>query len=984
MRGITPTLWLSFGLTAFTLAVTLLAYMVGLVPDGKKVALDSRAKIAESLAIQLVGAVNRNDAESLEEVLTSIVSRNDDVLSGAVRLADGKVVFQAGDHQKHWVKSTDSKSTSTHVTVPLMGKDGLQGTIELSFVEPAVEKQIFGVPASMLMYLGFLMSFGFFGYFILLRRTLRQLDPGRVIPERVQKAFDTLSEGVIIVDEKQRMLLVNKAFAQIYGGGRALEPGKKINNLSWRMVDGRAKAGGFPWYTAIKQGKEVSNDLLSLRTANEKIINFDVSTTVISDEKDKTIGAIITLADSTRTKLQKAEFEKAIDKLALAEEEVQHYRHELQYAKTHDVLTGCLNRQEFVRELERRMLDEAGADRILSTLSFKIDHLSQLNRTHGVAHADKLLASIANSLELALDQRDFVGRLNAGVFCIALPGITIDEAKQFVPTVNEIAESEAAKLLPASENISLSMGLAQSDKLNASAHGLLNRCLVALDEAKLAGGDNIAEWSLQAAKAASAQALPNTQARTERANRAPSPQGLVERLVSDSAVEMNHFLDSVDHTLAQSESQNTQLGIIQISIDSWDYLSEAVGVSGVQNILGEIKHRCASCIRANDHLVSLYHTGDILIRVSEIESQSQLERMIDQILTGLQHSVMLGDQEIYVSPNAGIALFPENGATSTVLLRNAGTAMRRARQEGLAKKYRFYSVDMIQGSQERLIIESGIRDALRKDEFELHFQPIINAETATISAAECLLRSNSKRLKGFRIDQIIDVAEMSLLSLEVDKWVMKTALAQIEEWDRQGVFLPKISINISAHQLTNTVFMDHVFDSIKNSPVQAQRVQIEVTETARMAGVEIAATQIKRLQQLGVIIALDDFGTGQASLMYLQRLHPDLIKIDRSFVDGVHTNHANATLVSATTVMAHSLGLKVVAEGVEQQGELEFLCNIGCDEIQGYLFAKPMSVVVMTDWIKNSNLRALQRQQVDDAADNHSQLNTTIIKSNVA
>ena len=209
---------------------------------------------------------------------------------------------------------------------------------------------------------------------------------------------------------------------------------------------------------------------------------------------------------------------------------------------------------------------------------------------------------------------------------------------------------------------------------------------------------------------------------------------------------------------------------------------------------------------------------------------------------------------------------------------------------------------------------------------------------------------------------------MSSLSLEIDKWVLETALAQMQLWDETGIALPKISINISAHQLTNIVFMDFVYAKIYAAPFAPQRVQIEVTETAKMAGVEIAASQIKRLQQLGVIIALDDFGTGQASLTYLQRLHPDIVKIDRSFVDGVHTNHANATLVSATTVMAHSLGLKVVAEGVEQDGELEFLCNIGCDELQGYLFAKPMPQRVMTDWIKNSNLRTTRRQQNGEIA----------------
>ena len=989
MKRIKPTLWLSFGLTAFTLSVTLLAYTVGLIPDGHKLALDSRAKVAESLAIQLVSAVNRNDAEGLEEVLNSVVARNEDVLSGAIRQADGTIVFEAGPHGQNWVAPSHGKSTPTHVTVPLIGTGGQQGSIELAFAEPEATKRILGMPADMLLFLIFLMSLGFIGYFVLLRRTLRQLDPGRVIPERVQKAFDTLSEGVIIVDEKQRMLLINKSFMGTCGDRQKLEVGAKINSLSWRMVDGSAKAGGFPWYSAIKLGQEVSRDLLSLRTADGQIVNFNVSATVIANEKGKTIGAIITLSDLTQSKRLEDEYNSTIDKLGRAEEEAQHYRQELEYAKSHDALTGCLNRQAFVIELERCMNASSNSDRLISTVCFKIDQLREINNAHGISLADKLMVALADTMDAVLDPGEFVGRINAGTFCIALPGKDAKQAQHMAKTVRQIFDNETAKYLPGSQQATLSFGLSKTDKLNSSAHSLMNRTLFALETAKSSGGNKTIAWDKQTvAKAAIPSAeithAPSAISASAQGAQMLLRQGGVGTLAADSAVELKYFLDSVDHALDLAKDKDSQLAVLQISIDSWDYLSEAITVAGVENLLNEINRRCAGVVRASDYLVSLHNSGDILIRLSDFELISQIEHIIEQILSDLAAPITVNDQQIHVTANAGMALYPRDGSTSTILLRNAGIAMRRAKDEALAKKYRFYSVDMIQGSQERLLIESGIRDALEKNEFELFFQPIINAKTAAISAAECLLRSNSLRLKGFRIDQIVDVAEMSSLSLEIDKWVLKTALAQLERWDASGVFLPKISINVSAHQLTNILFMDHVYATIAAAAVEPHRIQIEVTETARIAGVEIAATQVKRLQQLGVVIALDDFGTGQASLSYLQRLHPDIIKIDRSFVDGVHTNHANATLVSATTVMAHSLGLKVVAEGVEQDGELEFLCNIGCDEIQGYLFAKPMPENVMTDWIKNSNLRSQSRQHAGEDLEVDLQVSESEPKSFVA
>ncbi|MGI9356708.1 MAG: EAL domain-containing protein, partial [Rhizobiaceae bacterium] len=210
----------------------------------------------------------------------------------------------------------------------------------------------------------------------------------------------------------------------------------------------------------------------------------------------------------------------------------------------------------------------------------------------------------------------------------------------------------------------------------------------------------------------------------------------------------------------------------------------------------------------------------------------------------------------------------------------------------------------------------------------------------------------SHRLSGVRIDQIINVAERSSLITEIDMWVLNAALNQMQSWCEAGLNLPKLSINVSAKQLTSLEFMDRVFEKIQAIPFSPSRIQIEVTETARMADVEVAAPQLKRLQQLGIHIALDDFGTGQASLTYLQRLHPDLIKIDRSFIEGVHKNHANATMVGAMTVMAHCLGLKVVAEGVETEEELNFLRDTHCDDIQGYLISKPMPSAAMSEWMK--------------------------------
>ena len=247
-------------------------------------------------------------------------------------------------------------------------------------------------------------------------------------------------------------------------------------------------------------------------------------------------------------------------------------------------------------------------------------------------------------------------------------------------------------------------------------------------------------------------------------------------------------------------------------------------------------------------------------------------------------------------------------------------------------------------------METAIRRALKNDAFELYFQPIIDVQTGALTSAEALLRTTSEGLESVGMDKIIAVAEKSVLIAEIDEWVLGRAFSQMGEWINRGIDIPKLSINLSAQQLVNADLMNRMVDMIKDLSFPPSRLQIEITETAMLKDTTAAAPPLSRLQQLGIQIGLDDFGTGHSSLTYLQLLSPDIVKIDRSFVDRVHSSHANATLVSAMIVMAQCLGIRVVAEGVETESQLEFLRASKCDEIQGYLISRPMPAKAFADW----------------------------------
>lgn len=955
MKRSKPTIFISFGLVSLTLALTLTAHLLGLLPDGYRAELDSRAKVAESLAVQLASAVNKNDTTTLQETMRSVVLRNDDVNSTAFRAANGNIVFSAGDHALHWVPNEDGKSTPTHVSVPMLGENGTQGAIEISFGPPSAGARYFGIPASLFVFLALIATAGFTGYYIILRRSLKELDPGRVIPERVQRAFDTLSEGVIILDEKERILLVNQSFAEMYELEDQSLHGTKISTLSWRMVDGRAVAGGYPWHTALREERETREAALSLRTPSGIIHNFNINSTVIGNDDGKCIGAIVTLRDMTRERLTNDDLAKTLKRLEETEEQITQQNRELTYLNTHDAESGCLNRKTF---FQRFLKDAEKTGQSIAVLMVGIDHFRALNDRLGPIQGDKAIVDLANTLRVMAVDPSYVGRYNEKEFCVALPESGDNKAAALAEALRTTAAHNLTKIMPVGEKPTISVGVAIRTHETCSAHELVHRASRSLKAAKSTGTSQIQNWDGLSLKqsashgASTLEKLPASALHPTESLPEPVNQFSDDETIQAAAARTHaSFVERIDATIERSARDNKVMAVLHLSIASWDYLLEALGEPLCELLMRALKRQIETTLRDQDHILVLGPTGELLISIESVDHEEDVRWMIERLLDAAGKAIQLPEDKVYASCRVGAALYPQCGQTGETLLKHAAIAKRRACQDKPLEGYLIYNDSMVKTSKSRLEIETGIREALEFNEFQLSFQPIVDAKTGRLTAAEALLRCENSRLKKVRMDHVIDTAEKSSLIAEVDKWVIRNALNQMQAWCEAGLQLPKVSINISAKQLTNIAFMDEVYNMIKSVRFSPSRVQLEVTETAKMADVEVAAPQLKRMQNLGVHIALDDFGTGQASLTYLQRLHPDVIKIDRSFINGVNTNHANATMVSAMTVMAHCLGLKVVVEGVEDEEQLIFLRDTHCDEIQGYFISKPMPAKIMTEWL---------------------------------
>jgi EAL domain-containing protein (putative c-di-GMP-specific phosphodiesterase class I) len=327
--------------------------------------------------------------------------------------------------------------------------------------------------------------------------------------------------------------------------------------------------------------------------------------------------------------------------------------------------------------------------------------------------------------------------------------------------------------------------------------------------------------------------------------------------------------------------------------------------------------------------------------LSDLVQPEDATLIAEKVISALQVPFELETQEIYVSASLGISIYPGDGTDADSLLRNADTAMFQAKEQGPAI-YQFYLPQMNERAVARLKIETQLRGALARREFVLHYQPKASLINGEITGFEALLRWQHPAHGLVPPLQFISVLEDTGLIVAVGEWVVKTVCEQIREWQGQGLVLHPIAINLSARQFQQQDLDSIIGETLRATNIDPRLLEFELTESVLMKEAEMAANALQNLKAFGVQISMDDFGTGYSSLAYLKRFPLDVLKIDRAFIRDVTTDPDDATITVAMIKLAHSLGLKVVAEGVETRAQLEFLIRHGCDEMQGYYFSQPL------------------------------------------
>jgi diguanylate cyclase (GGDEF)-like protein len=377
-----------------------------------------------------------------------------------------------------------------------------------------------------------------------------------------------------------------------------------------------------------------------------------------------------------------------------------------------------------------------------------------------------------------------------------------------------------------------------------------------------------------------------------------------------------------------------------LDLDGFKHINDSLGHPIGDKLLQSIGKRLVDCVRGSD-TVSRQGGDEFVVLLSEVEQWEDAAIMARRILQAVVEAHFIDQHDLHVTASIGVSVYPDDGMDAETLIKNADTAMYQAKENG-RQSYQFFKPAMNARAVERQSIEESLRRALERHEFTLHYQPKINLRTGEITGAEALIRWTHPIRGPVSPAQFIPVAEECGLILPIGNWVLREACKQARAWLEAGLPLATMAVNISAMEFRDANFLEGIFTICKDTGLDPRSLELELTESVLMKRAEAAASVLQTLRTSGVRVAVDDFGTGYSSLSYLRKFPIDALKIDQSFVRQITTTPDETTIVAAIISMARSLGLRVVAEGVETQEELAFLRANQCDEAQGYYFSRPV------------------------------------------
>ena len=412
----------------------------------------------------------------------------------------------------------------------------------------------------------------------------------------------------------------------------------------------------------------------------------------------------------------------------------------------------------------------------------------------------------------------------------------------------------------------------------------------------------------------------------------------------DALTELPHralLQDRLANALADARRRNEKLALLFLDLDRFKVINDSFGHSFGDLVLKDVAARLMKATRAQD-TVARVGGDEFLIMLNGVEDEADAAIAAERVMSAMSADFVVQDQSLAISCSIGISIFPEHGANGETLIKNADAAMFFAKEAG-RKNVRFYTNEMNARAAERLTMEHDLRLALDRNEFFLVYQPQMEIATGAITGFEALIRWQHPKLGLVPPEVFIPIAENSGLILQIGEWVLSTACIQAKKWLRDGLLAVPIAVNVSAIQFRQENFLALIKGVLQQTGLHPRYLELELTESLLLSNADVMFAVLHELADMGVNLAIDDFGTGYSSLSYLKHFSVNKLKIDRSFVRDIAIDSNDAAIIAAIISLGKSLKLKVIAEGVENEAQMSFLREHGCDEIQGYYFSEPIT-----------------------------------------
>ncbi|MCV2218486.1 putative bifunctional diguanylate cyclase/phosphodiesterase [Thauera sp. Sel9] len=412
----------------------------------------------------------------------------------------------------------------------------------------------------------------------------------------------------------------------------------------------------------------------------------------------------------------------------------------------------------------------------------------------------------------------------------------------------------------------------------------------------------------------------------------------------------NLVQDRIQQVIAHVRRSGRLLALLFLDLDRFKVINDCYGHPFGDAVLKAAARRLASLVREGD-TVARQGGDEFLILLTDLRQTEDAHEVAGKIVQALKAPLIVQGREVHLTGSIGAAVFPQDGESADALIGNADVAMYRAKSLG-RNTCQFFTREMSKETQHRVSLETRLHDALALGQFQLAYQPKVDLHAGRITGCEALLRWHHPELGMVPPAQFIPIAEDSGLIVPIGDWVLRTACAQAKAWRDAGLPRVTVAVNISARQFLQQDVIDWVMGTLRSTGLPPELLELELTESLIAQDVEKVIAAFGRLRDIGVKISIDDFGTGYSNLGYLKRFPADTLKIDQSFVRDMLTDPEDATIVLAVISLAHNLGFKVIAEGVETEAHRDFLCRNRCDEIQGYYFSRPVSAAEFEDLLR--------------------------------